>query len=165
MLAFLLPFACTAHAAQTDVLPKPAGKWQVRAAPIGDATLALTLKAEKEVRGWMKSAVPALTIECGKKKAAVYVETWLPLEVTQMDKQIVRVQLDGGRPIPQRWQELTNAAMGASARDSAVLLKQFIQSRKLIFQFTPFNSPPAHAEFDISGLDGLAPQLAQTCWE
>ncbi|TXT27007.1 MAG: hypothetical protein FD134_265 [Gallionellaceae bacterium] len=113
----------------------------------------------------MKSAVPTLTVQCGKKKAAVYVETWLPLEVTQVDKQIVRIQLDNGRPIPQRWQEITNASMGASARDSMLLVRQFTQSKKFVLEFTPFNSPPVRAEFDVTGLEALMPQLTRTCWE
>lgn len=162
--AFLLFCAYAAHAASATAPPLSPGKWQVSPAA-GEESLSMSLKAEKEVKGWMKSAVPTLTIECGKKKAAVYVETWLPLEVTQVDKQIVRVQFDGGKPVPQRWQEVTNAAIGASARDSTLLVKQLAGSQKFVIQFTPFNSPPVQAEFDVAGLSAYLPQLARMCWE
>lgn len=161
----LLLYACPAQATNAATAPQPPGKWQVSPAPPGEESLSLSLKAEKAVKGWMKSAVPVLTVQCSKKKAAVYVETWLPLEVTQVDKQIVRVQFDSNRPSPQRWQEITNASMGASARDSLLLVRQFTQSKKFVLEFTPFNSPPVHAEFDIAGLEALMPQLARTCWE
>lgn len=161
----LLLCACSIPAAGAVTPAQPASKWQISPAPPGDDSLSLSLKAEKEVKGWMKSAVPTLTVQCGKKKAAVYVETWLPLEVTQVDKQIVRIQLDNGRPIPQRWQEITNASMGASARDSMLLVRQFTQSKKFVLEFTPFNSPPVRAEFDVTGLEALMPQLTRTCWE
>ena len=144
---------------------QPSGKWQSAPASSGDTSLSLTLKAEKEVKGWMKSATPTLTVQCSKKKPAIYVETWLPLEITQVDKQIVRVQFDNGKPTPQRWQEITNAAMGASVQDSLMLLKQFTRSKKFVFEFPPFNSPPAQAEFDLAGLDAYLPQLARLCWE
>jgi hypothetical protein len=157
--------ACSIPAASAVTPPQPVGKWLASPASPGEESLSLSLKAEKEVKGWMKSAVPTLTVQCGKKKAAVYVETWLPLEITQVDKQIVRIQFDDGRPSPQRWQEITNAAMGASARDSMLLVRQFIQSKKFVLEFTPFNSPPVRAEFDITGLEALMPQLARTCWE
>lgn len=156
------PIHLVPHAAASS---QPSGKWQSSPTSSGDISLSLTLKAEKEVKGWMKSATPTLTVQCSKKKPAVYVETWLPLEVTQVDKQIVRVQFDNGKPTPQRWQEITNAAMGASAQDSLILLKQFTRSKKFVFEFTPFNSPPAQAEFDLVGLDAYLPQLARTCWE
>lgn len=156
---------CPIPAAKAATTPQPPGKWQVLASPPGEESLSLSLKAEKEVKGWMKSATPTLTVQCSKKKAAVYVETWLPLEITQVDKQIVRVQFDNGRPSPQRWQELTNAAMGASAKDSLLLVRQFTQAKRFVLEFTPFNSPPVHAEFDITGLEALMPQLARICWE
>lgn len=163
--ACLLFCAYAAHAASATAPPQPPGKWRVSPAAAGKESLSMSLKAEKEVKGWMKSAVPTLTIECGKKKAAVYVETWLPLEITQVDKQIVRVQFDGGKPIPQRWQEITNATIGASARDSTLLVKQLAGSQKFAVQFTPFNSPPVQAEFDVAGLAAYLPQLARLCWE
>lgn len=156
---------CLVQAANAATPPQSPGKWRVSPAPSGEESLSLSLKAEKEVKGWMKSATPTLTVQCSKKKASVYVETWLPLEITQVDKQIVRVQFDTGRPSPQRWQELTNATMGASAKDSLSLVRQFTQAKRFVLEFTPFNSPPVQAEFDITGLEALMPQLARTCWE
>ncbi len=110
----------------------------------------------------MKTAVPVLTIQCEKGSAAVYVETGLSLEVTVVDQQIVRLQFDNNKPFPQRWREVTNAAV--SAREAAALIKQIAQSQKLVFEFTPFGSAPVQAEFTVTGLPAYQPQLAKACW-
>jgi len=127
--------------------------------------MTLSLKAEKPVKGWMKTSVPTMTIQCGKGKAALYIETEMALEVTMIDQQVVRIQLDDNKPIPQRWREATNAMVSATARDATALIKQFTQSQKFIFEFTPFNVAPVQAEFAVAGLSAYLPQLAKACWE
>ena len=110
----------------------------------------------------MKTSVPVLTIQCAKGNSAVYVETGVALEVTVVDQQIVNLQFDGGKPITQRWREITNATV--SAREATTLIKQLAQSQKFIFEFTPFGSAPAQAEFTVAGLSAYLPQLAKVCW-
>lgn len=161
----LLLYACASTSAYAAEAIQPASKWLILPPPYGDKSLAISLKAEKAVKGWMQSATPRLIIQCDKKKVEIYIETIMPLEVTQVDKQIVSVQFDNNKPSRQRWQEIANAAVAANARDSALLIKQFAQSKKFVFEFTPFNSPSVKAEFDISGLEAFQPNLATTCWE
>ena len=161
---FLLLCACATPLAAAAT-PQSFGKWQVLPAPSGEQSLAASLKADKAVKGWMKSSVPTLTIQCSKKKATVYIETGMALEVTMVDRQIVHVRFDDNKPITQRWQEITNATVAASARDSTTLVKQLAQSQKFMFEFTPFSSAPVQAEFDVAGLAAYLPQLARACWE
>ena len=111
----------------------------------------------------MKTSVPILTIQCVKGGAALYVETGMALEVTVVDQQIVLLQLDGSKPFTQRWREVTNATV--SARDATTLIKQLAQSQKFIFEFTPFSSAPAQAEFTVAGLSAYLPRLAKACWK
>ena len=161
--ALLLPFVCPAPVT-AETAPQSPGRWQISSIlPAGEGGLTLSLKAEKEVKGWMKTSIPVLTIQCVKGKASVYVETGMGLEVTMVDQQIVRLQLDGSKPFAQRWREITNATI--SAREAAALIKQLVQSQKLIFEFTPFNSAPAQAEFAVAGLSAYLPQIANACWE
>ena len=160
--ASLLLFVCTAPVA-AEIAPQSFGKWQISPAlSAGEESLALSLKAEKAINGWMKTSVPVLTIQCNKGGAALYVETGMALEITVVDQQIVHLQLDGSKPIPQRWREVTNATV--SARDAATLIKQLAQSQRLIFEFTPFSSAPAQAEFAVAGLSAYLPQLSRACW-
>lgn len=159
---FLLLYICAAPIA-TEAAPQSSGKWQVLPAPLaGEESLTLSLKAEKAVEGWMKTSVPVLTIQCVKGKVALYVETGMALEVTVVDKQIVRLQLDDNKPFTQSWREVTNATV--SAHEATALIKQLAQSRKFIFEFAPFGSAPTQAEFAIAGLSAYLPQLDKACW-
>lgn len=159
---FLLCMGNAAFAA--DATSQQFGKWMKLPSPSkGGESLALSLKAEKEVKGWMKSYVPILTIQCIQGKADVYIETGMALEVTVVDQQIVRVQFDGNKLVNQRWREVTNATM--SARDATALIKQLSQAQKFIFEFTPFGSKPVQAEFAVAGLSAYLPQLAGACWK
>ncbi|MBI5436818.1 MAG: hypothetical protein HY937_06915 [Nitrosomonadales bacterium] len=158
----LLLCVCAAPVA-AEAAPQSSIKWQVSPAPsAGEESLTLSLKAEKAVKGWMKTSVPVLTIQCVKGGAALYVETGMALEVTVVDQQIVQLRLDGSKPFTQRWREVTNATV--SARDATTLIKQLAQSQKFIFEFTPFGSAPAQAEFAVAGLSAYLPQLAKACW-
>ncbi len=147
-----------------DAASQQFGKWLKLPAPSkGGESLTLSLKAEKEVKGWMKSHVPVLIIQCIQGKADIYIETGMALEVTAVDQQVVRVRFDGNKPIAQRWREVTNATI--SARDAATLIKQLAESQQFFVEFTPFNSRPAQAEFAVAGLSAYMPQLAGACWK
>lgn len=162
LIIFLLSCAGAAPVA-AETAPQSLGKWQISLMPSANQeSLALSLKAEKAIKGWMKTSVPVLTIQCAKGKAAVYVETGIALEVTVVDQQIVQLRLDDNKHFTQRWREVTNATV--SAREATALIKQLAQSQKFIFEFTPFNSAPIQAEFVVAGLSAYLPQLAKACW-
>ncbi len=78
-----------------------------------------------------------------------------------VDKQFVRLQLDDKEPFAQNWQEVTNATI--SAWHTPTLIKQLTQSKKFIFEFTPFGSPPARAEFTVVGLSDYLSKLTKAC--
>lgn len=159
----LLPFVIGATPMATGAAPELSGKWQV-VAPENADTLTLSLRAENEVKGWMKSHVPVLTIQCIKGKPTVYIETGMPLEVTQVDKQHIRIGLDNNKPYPQRWREKGNATVFANPSDSETLIKQLLQTKKFVFEFIPFSSPRAQAEFTVAGLAAYSPRITKLCW-
>ncbi len=145
-----------------DAASAPPSGWHLVTPGAGAATsVTLTLQAQNEVKGWQKAAVPALTIQCDKGQAAVYVETGLPLEVTMVDKQIVRVRLDDNDFVSQRWREVNNAVV--SPRDAAAMIAQLARSRKFVLEFTPFSSPPVQAAFAVEGLSDFLPLLEEAC--
>jgi len=160
--SFLLLCACAAPVG-AEAAPLPPAKWQLApASSAGGDSLTLSLKAEKAVDGWMKSAVPVLTIQCEKGKASLYVEAGMALEVTVVDKQLVRLQFDNDKSFPQSWREVTNSTV--SARDATPLIQHLARSQKFIFEFIPFTSPSVKAEFTVAGLSVYLPQLAKACW-
>jgi len=103
-----------------------------------------------------------LTIHCKNGNAELFVETGMALEVTMVDMQYVRLQLDDNKPYAQKWHEATNATVWA--RHAPSLIKQLAQSKKFIFEFTPFSSLPAQAEFNVVGLSAFLPKLSKVCW-
>lgn len=163
MSAFVL--LCAASIAQAaDTAPPQAGKWvKAPSQSKGSDSLSLSLTAEKPVKGWMKTYVPVLTIQCSQGKADVYLQVGMGLEVTTIDQQIVRVRFDDGKMTTQRWREATNETI--TARDGVGVIRQLAQSQKFMLEFTPFGSPPAQAEFVVSGLSAYMPQMAGACWK
>jgi hypothetical protein len=160
VLSALLWTACCA----VDAASPPSIGWHIAAPGVGvEQNATLSLNALREVKGWRKTAVPVLTIQCNKEKAAVYVETGLPLEVTMVDKQIVRVRFDDDDFVTQRWREVNNSAV--SPRDAAAVIAQLARSRRFVLEFSPFSSPPAQAEFAVNGLSDYLPLLEGKCWK
>jgi hypothetical protein len=120
-------------------------------------SVTLSLLAQHEMKGWQKTTASALTIQCENGKAAVYVETRLPLEVTMVDKQIVRVRLDDSDFVSQRWRGVNDAVV--LPRDAAAMIEQRARSQKFALDFTPFGNPPARAEVAVEGLADFLPLL------
>jgi len=157
LLPLLLITCCAGEAA-----PPASSGWQVVTPyPKAAGSVTLSLKARQEVKGWQKAAVPVLTVECARGKPAVYVETGLPLEVTVMDKQIVRMRFDDYGFVGERWQEVTNATV--SSRDAGALIEKLGRSRIFVIEFTPFSSPPVQAEFAVEGLAGYLAHMDKAC--
>ena len=150
--------ACCAADAET---PQPSGWHLIASGTPTSRSFTLSLNAQSEVQGWQRTALPVLTLECGQTKAAVFVDTGLPLEVTAFDKQIVRLRLDDHDFVAQRWPEVNNTTV--SSRFAAALIRQLAQSRKFVFEFTPFSGAPVRAEFAVEGLSGYLSQLEQAC--
>lgn len=160
VLSPLLLAACYA----VDAAPPPSIGWQLVAPGLGAAqSVTLSLNALREVKGWQKTTVPALIIQCDPGKAAVYVETGLPLEVTMVDKQIVRVRFDNDDFVTQRWREVNNSSV--SPRDAVAMIAQLARSRRFVLEFIPFSSPPAQAEFVVKGLSDYLPRLEGKCFK
>ena len=158
VLSPLLLAACCA----VQAAPPPSIGWHVVAPGLGAAqSVTLSLNALREVKGWQKTTVPALIIQCDPGKAAVYVETGLPLEVTMVDKQIVRVRFDDDDFVTQRWREVNNSSV--SPRDAAAVIAQLARSRRFVLEFIPFSSPPVQAEFAVKGLSDYLPLLEGKC--
>jgi hypothetical protein len=155
-----LTMALAGGAAGAGKLDESAWKLHPRQATAG-AAFTLTLAALHEARGWQSLALPVLTITCAPAKAVLYVEMGLPLEVTPVDQQIVRVRFDDAASEPQRWREVNNTAV--SPRDAAAVIGRLVASRRFVLEVNAFGAPPARAEFAPAGLGEYLPLLEGTC--
>jgi hypothetical protein len=74
----------------------------------------------------------------------------------------VRIRIDDQPPIQQRWTESTDqeALFAPSPKEFARLVAN---ADSLMFEFTPFQSSPATAHFNVSGLNNLLDNVATPC--
>ena len=126
--------------------------------------ITLTLKADNEIRAWLKQPQPMLVIRCHENKTEVYVQTGATPdpEYGRYNEATVRIRLDKQPAFKQVWSESTDRE-ALFARNGVHLAKQLAKANHMAFQFTPFNSPPAIAEFTLTGLDGVLGQVAKAC--
>jgi len=153
--------SCALDARATPVDPT-SNQWRLESKEEpSSAKLTLTLPAQQKVKGWLTTGRPILTIQCRGGSLAVYVETGVALEVTQVDQQIVRVRFDDSEFRSERWREVGNWTV--SSRHPDRLLGQLLQARRFVLEFAPFSSEPVQADFAVQGLTEYAGLLARSC--
>jgi hypothetical protein len=128
--------------------------------------IALELEAIGKVPVWMRQVRPVLVVRCTSGAAEVFVYTQTAAKMEPQDENhTVRVRVDDGQDVTQRWADsLEHDALFAP--DGSALAQQLMQARMLRFGFTPHNAAPVVAEFDVTGLAGLlAPSARQCGWK
>lgn len=167
-----LQTARTQQQAEPLVFPTPpgvrdiiAGKWiesESRSRLDDSRTVVLQLEAEADISGWLRDARPTLIIRCQENETDLYVKTVLPPNPEIGDGITVRVRLDSEPAAVQEWGEATSDdALFSPA--PIPLAKRLVEASTMLFQFTPFNSPPVVAEFSIAGLQYVLPDVAAAC--
>lgn len=78
------------------------------------------------------------------------------------DRITVRVRLDDNKPATQSWTESTDRKALFSS-NAVALAKKIASSKRMIFEFTPFNSNTVTVIFNVEGLSVLLPEIAETC--
>ena len=157
----MIAASCALDARGTAIEPA-SNQWRLESKDeLSSAKLTLTLPAQQKVKGWLTSGRPLLTVRCDRGSLAVYVETGVALEVTQVDQQIVRVRFDDAEFRPERWREVGNWTV--SSRHPEQLLGQLLRARRFVLEFAPFSSEPVQADFAVQGLTQYAELLARSC--
>ena len=150
------------------VIPDTAtSKWRTEsgASQMDDSpTETLYLDSENEITGWLAHERPKLVIRCRERTVDVAVITGMPAnpEVGLFNSYSVRIRLDDGAPVKQRWTGSTNN-QSLFAPSGLRFAQQISHARTLLFEFTPFNASSATAAFDVRGLDSLLPKVEAAC--
>lgn len=126
-------------------------------------TVALSVKAKQPIHGWPnKTVVPRLIIRCKEGKTDTYVETGMPAKPETGKTITVRTRLDDAKAVVAFWDQSTdNAALFAP--DAIGLAQKLASTHRFLFEFTPFNSSPAIAEFETDGLEPMLSDISETC--
>ncbi len=122
------------------------------------------LDADNEVTGWRASGRPTLVARCQARQMAVYMVTGMPAnpESGNYYQHTVVTSFDEAKPVSQRWTQSEDSE-ALFAPNPAAFARQLARSKTLTVQFTPYNSSPATARFDVSGFDKHLPALARAC--
>jgi Type VI secretion system VasI, EvfG, VC_A0118 len=124
----------------------------------------LRLEADNEVKDWLQTNLPTLIIRCTEKKTKVYITTGMAAspEYGHYDEYTVRIRLNDNPPIRALWGQSTdNEALFAP--NAIELARRISKSDRMLFEFTPFNSNPVIATFDVRGLSTHLPAVAEAC--
>lgn len=141
-------------------------KWSrfTERSPLDDSkTVILSVAGEGPIEGWPKKIViPKLVVRCQEKRTQVYVDTEMAANPEIGDGFTVRLRLGQSQATTQLWGESTSKDSLFSPEPIA-LTRQLLTVDRLLFQFTPYNSTPTLAEFDVRGLSRLIGELASSC--
>ncbi len=145
----------------------PTDEWQMgeeRSPMDGSRTVWLTLPAESEVQGWLRSARPKLVIRCEEreKKTRVLVVTGVGYRAPGENFSRVRIRMDGGKVSAQDWYGSEDREALFAERD-VQFAKQLAKAKTMLFEFTPFDAAPAVARFNLSGLDKHIEKVTSAC--
>jgi hypothetical protein len=130
----------------------------------GSTVVMLNLNAKNQIQGWLKAETPTLIIRCKEGKTDAYVVSNMPAnpEYGKFGDYSIRFKVDDAAPAKETWSASTDesALFSPSPKDFA---KRLSGAHDLAFEFTPFQSSPATAHFDVRGLDGLLEKVAVPC--
>jgi hypothetical protein len=127
-----------------------------------------TIKIQKDantfVDAWPRPTRPSLRIQCKENKtnALFIIDSGFTPIVGEFGKAQLRTRIDDGKAYTQLWGESSDGE-AAFAPDPISFLKKIRNAKTLKVEFTPINSGPVTAEFDLTGLPPLLDEVAQTC--
>jgi hypothetical protein len=149
--------------------PEPSkGKWeggaQGASAMDDTPTVAYTLDAENEIKGWLARNRPTLIVRCRERKTDAFVTSGMSAqpELGEYERHTVRLRFDDEPATAQLWQQSTNNE-ALFAPSGMAMAKRLAKSKRLRFEFTPFNSSRAVIEFETAGFDQVIAEIAKPC--
>lgn len=144
------------------------GKWvrQDSASAADDTkTVVLVLDADAAIQGWPgRRETPTLIVRCQEGKTETYINTRMrpDVESGHLDGATVLLRFDKEVARPYRAGKSTDGE--ALFLPGAVpMIRSMAQHDRMLFRFTPFNSPPQETTFDLRGLSTALPPLQKAC--
>lgn len=153
-----------------ETVPVPRGnRWQVQEGQNRmDASreVYVGLDADDSVQAFLGPVRPELVVACRKGRTEVYVNVRTVVTGEMMDDgrwlSFVRVRVDDGKPTSQYWQESSDHE-ALFAPNSIQFARTLARSRKLLFEFRPFQKSAETIEFSLDGLSEVLPKVSEAC--
>jgi len=143
-------------------------KWELsteKSAMDGSPTVTLTLEAENRVSSWLDNRLPELYVRCLEHSTALILDGKVQYSVEggdDLDLHSVRLRFDDSAPHAEQWSE-SSAGTALFSPSPLSEIRRLEKTKTLRVQYTPFNSNPAIATFDVSGLDAQIAPLRKAC--
>jgi hypothetical protein len=129
----------------------------------GSKTISFELAASKDLGVWMKSVRPVLVVRCLSRTTEVFVATDSAASIEQQfGSHTVHIQFDDAQPVAESWSDSVSS-QELYAPDGVTLARRLARARTVRFGFTPYNSAPVVAEFDVTGSEQIVGLVAGTC--
>lgn len=150
----------------------PIFAWKVKTgkSPIDDSTnVWVSRKANSPIDGWPnKSVTPMIYITCREKKTRAYIYTDMsPAIESTRARARGTIRLDGDEAYTDTFGVSTSGdALFLKPGDESALLgflRELSKHKKMLVQFTPFNSPPTMTTFDLAGLSDALKPVQDAC--
>jgi hypothetical protein len=147
---------------EAGLAPAWVGRRKAGWARDGSKTIAFEVSALRDV-GPATRARPSLVVRCLSGRTEVFLALGTAASIEpNSDRHTVHLQIDGEGPSEQLWLD-SESSQQLFAPDGVALARRLAQARTLRLGFTPYNSQPAVAEFNVSGFDELVGLVASTC--
>jgi hypothetical protein len=125
--------------------------------------VAFELAARNETQVWMKTVRPLLIVRCSKGRTEAFVFTDSPAAMEVQDEDhSVRISFDGDPGRTERWPD-SSEHDALFAPDGVAFTAQLTRARSLRFGYTPHNSAPVVAHFDLAGLSDQLARGGRAC--
>jgi hypothetical protein len=155
--------ATAAPIVETELAPTWSGSRRAGWARDGSRTITFQVGALDDVQAWMSRVRPVLVVRCLSRTTEVFVATGSAVSFEEgSEGHVVTLQWDNEAPVEQKWpgsvsyQELF-------APDGIAAARRLARASTLRFAFTPYNSRPVAATFNVRGFDRLVGDVARTC--
>lgn len=119
----------------------------------------LVTAAEERVNRYGSPSRPSLIIRCQEKATELYIvaDDYLGMDTTQ-----VAARIDDSKPATSTW-DISTDSKGMFARGAIPLIRKLVGKTSYTVRFTPYNESPVTLKFDVRGLAGHLPKVAQAC--
>ncbi len=144
------------------------GKWRVRhdTSAVDDSpTVVLLLDAEASIDTWSAGHVtPTLVLRCQERTLEAYVitESAADVELGHVGQAHLILRFDE-ETAQTHWANEATDHKAVFLPQPVTTLRDILAHDRMLFKFTPFNSSPQEASFDLRGLDSVIEPLETAC--
>lgn len=138
------------------------GAWQVKKEEnkMTDNTDVVAINRSSDV--YMRQGIErstSLVVRCKENKTEAYLSV---SEYMGSDDPVVTIRLDGGKPQKRTWSGAEGGEAAFSSKPVA-FIKEIASHKKMIVGFEPYGSTMQVVEFDLTGMDTIAKEIANAC--